>query len=164
MSEFWSALSSIGTILAVIVALWQTHRPKVRNLLVSKTFIEKENDGILEMIVTLDNIGDVSIIVTECGFSMVDIGRKALYVTYENIKCIEKRKINTIETSMNKYIENSEFPLLIKSGDSALIRYRYDFGRPFNIDGEDISSTREYKQFKNGVILVRDSRNKNYIG
>ena len=65
---FWTALSAVGTIGAVIVALWKTLRPKSRKLLVNSTFSQYIDKKTLEFVITLENRGDVPIIIKECGF------------------------------------------------------------------------------------------------
>ena len=85
---FWTALSAVGTIGAVIVALWQILRPKSRKLLVSSTFSQYLDKKMLEFVITLENMGDVPMIIKECGFGKYTTKEgNQKFLTGKNNKC-----------------------------------------------------------------------------
>ena len=161
---FWTALSAVGTIGAVIVALWQILRPKSRKLLVSSTFSQYLDKKMLEFVITLENMGDVPIIIKECGFGKFTTKEgNQKFLTGKNVKFIDKKLINVIDTSMNNYVNDAKFPLLIKSGEAVLITYEYISEKSFEFDDEFITQQTEYKSFTKRIAVVRDSRNKIYL-
>lgn len=161
---FWTALSAVGTIGAVIVALWQTLRSKSRKLSVSSTFSQYIDKKTLELVITLENIGGVPIIIKECGFGKFTVKEgNQKFLTDKNVKFIDKKLINVIDTTMNNYINDAKFPLLIKSGEAVLITYEYISEKSFEFDDEFITQQTEYKYFTEGIAVVKDSRNVIYL-
>ena len=118
----------------------------------------------LEFVITLENMGDVPIIIKECGFGKFTTKEgNQKFLTGKNVKFIDKKLINVIDTSMNNYVNDAKFPLLIKSGEAVLITYEYISEKSFEFDDEFITQQTEYKYFTKRIAVVRDSRNKIYL-
>lgn len=159
---FWSALSAIGTIGAVIVALWQILKRKKRKLVITTTTSEEFNTGKFEFTVTVDNVGDTSVIIKECGFACKPNSNCSDYFAC-SLKSLVGRfiKIKDIDISFNSYIKNQQFPLMIKSGESALIEYSImvpNFQvKNHTIVAYDEQINRGLINFRNALFVVRDT-------
>lgn len=165
---FWSALSAFGTIGAVIVALWQILKPKKRKLVVNESTSDDLDIGRFEYTVTVDNVGDTSVIIKECGFARKPNSNCSNYLAC-SLKSLVGRfiKVKDIDTSFNLYIKNQQFPLMIKSGESALIEYSIMVPN-FQVENHTIVASdkqinRELTIFRNALFVVRDTLLKTYF-
>lgn len=155
---FWSALSAIGTIGAVIVALWQILKPKKRKLVVNASYTV--DFGRFEFTATVDNVGDSPVIIKECGFGQYLKGNDYHYILNRNRSPLTRVKY--IDVSLNKY-KNVQFPMMVKAGESVLIEYSYSFpvfeGKEAILDTND----KTIKIFQTALFVVRDSLAKMYF-
>ncbi|QQP28302.1 hypothetical protein [Lactobacillus ultunensis] len=142
-STFWTAVSAIGTLLAVIVSLYIANHPKkktkiiVRNIYIIPTIYGKSSDT-FQVIITVLNLGDLPIIIYQCGI----LGSN-----------------NSLETTYNKYIVTQNYAgKIIKAGDAAEIKY--NFGNSFNND-----NPYGYNQIftKGARFAIRDTTNNIYF-
>lgn len=134
---FWEALSAIGTLLAVIVSLYLANRKEkaYRRLDVSNTTTYQFDNGIIGLVVTLDNIGNRPIVIQECG-SVVG---------------------NVINTTYNKYLTTDFKPQIIGVGEALILKYQKEIGKSFK--EEDIENGTVKDIFSGKRFGVRDSRN-----
>ena len=136
-SIFWEALSAIGTILAVIVSLYLASRKEksYRVLDVGNTTTYHYDEGIIDLVVTLDNIGNRPIVIQECGSIMG----------------------NRIDTTDNKYLTTTFEHQIIKAGEAIILKYQKKVGTSF--EDKDIESGKIKDIFEGKPVGVRDSRN-----
>lgn len=158
---FWSALSAIGTIGAVIVALWQILKPKKRKLVVNTSTSEDFNIGRFEFTVTVDNVGDSPVIIKDCGFAQCLKDNGYQYILRRNRSPLTRVKY--IDISLNKHMENTQFPMMVKAGESALIVYSYSVP-VFEVKEDTLGADdKTVKTFRTALFVVRDSLARKYF-
>lgn len=138
---FWTAISAIGTVAAVIVSLYLASRSEQprRKLDIQAMTTYHFSDGKIIYTVTIDNLGNRNIILVDYGFN--DKGR--------------------INTSFNYLLKKPLKPITIQAGDSVLIQYEYDFGHPIGSDeSTEIAENPINRVFRKGRFIACDSTNK----
>ena len=137
--SFWNALNAIGTLSAVLVSLHLASRKKKAELSLHKhrTY---HKDGKIDLIITIKNLGDAPIAITEFGFSRI-VKRDDIFI------------------DCHTFLKD-EFqlkPVVILAGNIHLIQFELD-----------PSIKPEYKIVKKQIenrfytFVVRDSENKHY--
>ena len=68
-APIWNALTAIGTLAAVILLLYLANRDKkiIRKLHIAQQFTEFYSEGEIYLFVTIENVGNVPIILSSCG-------------------------------------------------------------------------------------------------
>lgn len=136
-NPFWSFLGSISTFLALFVPLYLSRRKKtVRKLNVYQQFKEDYKEGKIELIITVENIGDVPIILN-------------------NLGCQDKKK-NFIRKDIQKYYNGEEI-LLIDPKETKILTYNYKFEKPFQEGDNSIYSSNEYKLLSRAIFKAQDT-------
>ena len=158
---FWSALSAIGTIGAVIVALWQILKPKKRKLVVNTITSEYFDIGRFEFTATVDNVGDSPVIIKECGFAQCLKNNGYQHILNRNRSPFTRVKY--IDISLNEHLKNKQFPKMVKAGESVLIEYSYNVPDFEVKDGTLVTRDKTVKTFRTALFVVRDSLTKEYF-
>lgn len=137
LTNFWQALSAIGTMLAVFVSLYFAIRDRItrKKLNIYQQFKIYYDDGKIKIFLTIENLGNTPIIINEYGN--------------------ETEYLNEIDTTINDYLVREYEPILIKAGDSILLEYSYSYNYKFK--EEEIMDTFEYNLFKNRNFRIEDS-------
>lgn len=158
---FWSALSAIGTIGAVIVALWQILKPKKRKLVVNTSYTVDFDIGRFEFTATVDNVGDSPVIIKECGFAQCLKDNGYHYIPDGNRSPLTKVKY--IYVDLNKHRINVQFPMMVKAGESKLIEYSYNVPDFEVKDGRMVTRDKTVEIFQTALFVVQDSLLKIYF-
>lgn len=158
---FWFALSAIGTVGAVIVALWQILKPKKRKLVVNTITSEDIITGKFEFTVTVDNVGDYPVIIKDCGFAQCLKDNGYQYILNRNKSSLTRVKY--IDIDLNKHIKNIQFPMTIKAGESALIEYSYKVPDFEVKECTLVTNDETVKTFRTALFVVRDTLLKIYF-
>ena len=142
----WEAITAIGTIGAVILSLHFARENKkiVKDLNITQQFTECFEEGKIKKIITIENLGNASIVINEYG-----TGNKSSNMLY---------------TDINKYLIKPSKPpklILIKAGDATLIEYGHSYNHKFK-EGEK-SDTPEYKLLEKNNFKVRDTLGNTYV-
>lgn len=136
-NPFWSFLGSISTFFAVILSLYLSRRKKpLRKLNIYQQFKEDYREGKIELIITVENIGDLPIILN-------------------NLGCQDKKK-NIIRKDIQKYYEGKEI-LLIAPKEAKIITYSHKFEKPFQEGDNSIYSSYEYKLLSSAKFKAQDT-------
>lgn len=142
---FWNAISAIATTAAVIVSLYLANRDKKpkRKLDVTNTIYSNWNKGTIELVITLENVGNRLIIIRDCGrLARID-GRAGLDTTY------------------NMYLKDFKEPKTVEIGETVTITYLCERGRSYT--EEEIQKDEMYKVFEKSFFVVRDMQGKIYF-
>ena len=136
---------AIGTISSVIASLYLANRKfkVVRKLNIVKQFKEPYSKGEIYMFITIENIGNVPIILDEYGRELA-----------------EK---NYIMTDIQEFIVNKDEFIMIKPNEAKLVTYKYNFGCPFEENDSKICNSREYKLFTTAKFKAKDTLGNYYI-
>lgn len=138
---FWSAISAISTFLAVLVSLWLARRRKKVELSLHQYWTYC-TDGRIDIIITVKNVGDLPVAITDFGFCHKS----------------ERRKI---DTTCKRFLKNKSLnrPFIILAGDIQLIEFEL-----IPRQKDDYYYNRIKKQIENkwSRFVVRDSENKHY--
>lgn len=112
-STFWTAVSAIGTLLAIVVSLYLANRTKRKTKIVVKSIYTTpliDCDKPFKVIITILNLGDVPIIIDECGIFEAD---------------------DSLDTTYNKYIVDQNYVgTIVHVGEATKIEY--NFGNSFD--------------------------------
>ena len=140
----WTAVSAISTLLAVLVALFL---PIIQNRTKRKLEINTQittfgYDGMIRIVVTVDNIGNRNISITGIGLECKD----------------------GINIDFNKFLENSDLnnSFIINNGETMIISYLYNHKMPF--DESDETNIKILEAFKKRRFVLRDSLGNLYKG
>lgn len=138
---FWSAISAISTFLAVLVSLWLARRRKKIGLSLHQ-YWTYWNDGRIDLIITVKNVGDFPVAITEFGFC----------------KKSNKRRINT---ACKRFLKDKSLnrPFKILAGDIQLIEFELI---PHQEDDYYYNLVKKQIESKRLRFVVRDSENKHY--
>lgn len=132
--------------------LFKSHK---EGLDITRDFNQDFETGIITLTMTVENNTNRPIHILQCGFA-VHNGKVLPYKSAMN----PNLEINTIDVTYNKYLRDLELPLTIKSKDSELIVLRHQLKDYDVVENEDIESKElEYKIFKNGLFVMKDSKN-----
>lgn len=133
----WTAMSAISTLLAVLVALFL---PIIQNRTKRKLEINTQittfgYDGMIRIVVTVDNIGNRNISITGIGLECKD----------------------GIVVDFNKFLENPNLnnSFIINNGETMIISYMYNHKMPF--DESDETNIKILEAFKKRRFVLRDS-------
>ena len=112
-APIWNALTAIGTLTAVILSLYLANRDKkiIRKLHIAQQFRESYSEGEIYLFVTIENVGNVPIILSS-------YGRKY----NEN---------NTIMKDIQEFLDGKDEFIMIKPNEAKVVTYKYNFGSPF---------------------------------
>ncbi|WP_367121227.1 hypothetical protein [Staphylococcus capitis] len=138
---FWSAFTAISTFLAVLVALFYPiyQNRSQRKLEIHQSINYDFENGLVRLVITIDNIGNRNILIHSMGF-MIE---------------------NKLNITQNKLLKNSEMrpPFIIKRKDTNIIIYEYNHGKSFtDEESEDLDINREFHK----KIVFLDSLEKTY--
>jgi hypothetical protein len=138
-APIWDALSAIGTLAAVLLSLYLANIDKkiTRKLHITQQFRESYFDGGIYLFVTIENVGNVPIILS-------DYGRK----------CNER---NTIMKDIQQYLNGKDEFIMIKPNEAKVVTYKHNFGSPFKENDAQICNTPEYKLFAEAKFKGQDS-------
>lgn len=138
---FWSAFTAISTFLAVLVALFYPiyQNCSQRKLEIHQSINYDFENGLVRLVVTIDNIGNRNILINSMGF-------------------MTENKINITQ---NKLLKISEMrpPFIIKKNDTKIIIYEYNHGKSFtDEESKDLDINRDFHK----KIVLLDSSGKTY--
>ncbi len=139
-------ITSIGTLGAVIVALFYSHKAvsKKKKLKINRQFSEHFLENYIKLTITIENIGNTPVILSKYGYTD---GKEKDYF-YEDL---------------NKYILNKKDIILINPNQAELIEYRYDFKVKFSESMVHAwRETNEYKKFLNIIFYAEDTSGQRY--
>ena len=145
-APIWNVMAAIGTICAVIVSLYLANREKkiVRKLYIGQQIKELYEQGAISLIVTIENIGNVPIILNSYG------------------RRWSKGSSEDIMTDINKFLSDKEEYILLKPNDAKVIEYKHSFNRTFREGDSTIYNTYEYKLFYNAIFIAKDTYGNSY--
>lgn len=135
-SVFWEAMTSIGTIGAVITSLYLANR-KVRlyrKLEVNNSVTYHYDQGSIILSVVIENIGNRAIVIKNCGII----------------------RGNILDTTYNKYLKEPFKSLTLEVGKVHILDYEYNVGINFN--DNDVENDQVNKVFLKQNFGVQDSR------
>ena len=115
----------------------------VRKLNIVKQFKESHSKGEIYMFITIENIGNVPIILDEYGRELA-----------------EK---NYIMTDIQEFIVNKDEFIMIKPNEAKLVTYKYNFGCPFEENDSKICNSCEYKLFTKTKFKAKDTLGNYYL-
>lgn len=141
---FWNAISAISTFLAVLVSLWLARRRKKIKLSLHQYWTYWD-DGRIDLIITVKNVGDFPVAITEFGFCDKSDKRN-------------KRKINT---DCKRFLKDKSLnrPFKILAGDIQLIEFELI---PHQEDDYYYNLIKNQIESNGSRFVVRDSENKHY--
>ena len=144
-APIWNVLVAIGTVSSVIVSLYLANRKSkvVRKLNIVKQFKESCSKGEIYMLITIENIGNVPIILDEYGR--------------------EFAKKNYIMTDIQEFIVNKDEFIMIKPNEAKLVTYKYNFGCPFEENYSKICNSREHQLFTKTKFKAKDTLGNYYL-
>ncbi|MBS6729355.1 MAG: hypothetical protein KH260_08700 [Lachnospiraceae bacterium oral taxon 082] len=144
-APIWNVLVAIGTVSSVIVSLYLANRKSkvVRKLNIVKQFKESYSKGEIYMLITIENIGNVPIILDEYGR--------------------EFAKKNYIMTDIQEFIVNKDEFIMIKPNEAKLVTYKYNFGCPFEENYSKICNSCEYQLFTKTKFKAKDTLGNYYL-
>ncbi len=137
ISSVWNVLTAISTCAAVIVSLYLANRSNrlVRKLHISQQLIEDYSSGRIYLLVTIENVGNVPIVLN-------DYGRKFN---------------NSIMKDIQKYLDGKYEPIVIHPNDVKVVTYTYNFGCKFEENDKTICSSHQYKLFRESNFMAEDT-------
>lgn len=136
-NPFWSFLGSISTFLALFLSLYLSRRKKpVRKLNIYQQFKEEYKEGRIDLIITVENVGDVPIILNNLGS--------------------KDKKKNIIRKDIQKYYDGKEI-LLIAPKETKILTYSYKFEKPFQEGDNSIYSSNEYQLLSRAIFKAQDT-------
>ena|GEM_PF-2414520 len=137
-SNIWNVISSLSTFAAVIVSLYLANRVKARRILIiNQQFRENFFLGEICLLVTIENVGDVPIILN-------NYGRK----TNEN---------NVIMKDIQEFLKGKDEFIMIRPQEAKLITYKYKFGHPFKEYDIKIHDSSQYKLLSKAIFIAEDT-------
>ncbi|WP_455035598.1 hypothetical protein [Lachnoanaerobaculum gingivalis] len=138
-APIWNALTAIGTLTAVILSLYLANRDKkiIRKLHIAQQFRESYSEGEIYLFVTIENVGNVPIILSS-------YGRKY----NEN---------NTIMKDIQEFLDGKDEFIMIKPNEAKVVTYKYNFGSPFKKNDAKICNSPEYKLFTKAKFKFQDT-------
>ncbi len=138
---FWDVFTAISTFLAVMVSLYLANREKriIRKLNINQQFTESFDKGEIQLLVTIENLGNVPIILNNYGD-----GRNI----NEN---------NVIMTNIQKFLDGNNDYILIPPKEAKLIIYKHNFGRAYKEGDETICNSNEYRLLSNSTFKAQDT-------
>ena len=138
-APIWNALTAISTLAAVFISLYLVNRDEkiIRKLHIAQQFTEFYSEGEIYLFVTIENVGNVPIILSSCG-------RKS------NGK-------NAIIKDIQKFLVGKDEFIMIKSNEAKVVTYKYNFGSPFEENDAKICSSPEYKLFTEAKFKAQDT-------
>ena len=138
-APIWNALTAIGTLAAVILSLYLANRDKkiIRKLHIAQQFRESYSEGKIYLFVTIENVGNVPIILSS-------YGRKF----NEN---------NTIMKDIQEFLDGKDEFIMIKPNEAKVVIYKYNFGSPFEENDTKICNSPEYKLFTKAKFKAQDT-------
>ena len=141
----WNVLTSISTFLAVLISLWLANRKKklVRKLKISQQFCISYTNSEIKSIVTIENIGNVPIILNNFG------------------RCGKER--NTIMKDIQKFYDGEDEILFISPNEAKLISYSYKFNARFQEGDAKIQLTSQYNLLNSFIFKAQDTLGNYYI-
>lgn len=139
---FWSALSAISTFLAVLVSLWLARRKRKTELSLN-LYKTVWFDGKIDLIITVKNVGDFPIVITQFGFCKI----------YDR---------ETIDTTCKRFLKDPSLnnPFKILSGDIQLIEFELIPSPQDEYYYDLINNRIENPSF---CFVVRDSENRHHF-
>ena len=137
---FWNAFSAISTFLAVLVSLWLARRRKKIKLSLHQ-YCTYWTDGRIDLIITVKNVGDLPVAITEFGF------------------CHKNNR--TINTACKRFLKDKSLnrPFKILAGDIQLLEFELI---PHQKDDYYYNLIKKQIESKWSRFVVRDSENKHY--
>lgn len=137
-SGIWNVISSLSTFAAVIVSLYLANRVKVKRILnIKQQFRENFSLGEICLLVTIENLGDVPIILN-------NYGRK----TNENM---------VIMKDIQEFLKGKDEFIMIRPQEAILITYEYKFGHPFKEYDIEIHDSSQYKLLSKASFIAEDT-------
>ena len=138
-APIWNALTAIGTLAAVILSLYLSNRDKkkIRKLHITQQFRESYSEGEICLLVTIENVGNVTIILSSCGR-----------------KCTEN---NIIIKDIQEFLDGKDEFIMIRPNEAKLLTYKYNFGCPFEKNDAKICNSPEYKLFAKVEFKSQDT-------
>ena len=132
---FWTAISTIGTLMAVIVSLYLANRRRKKAVILDEYTTPKNNSGkTFKVIITILNVGEMPIIIDICGIAEFP---------------------HSLEDTYNKYIVTPNYVgKIVRANDATTIEY--DFGKDF--DKKDEYGYRKIFE-KRAIFTIRDTTN-----
>lgn len=132
---FWTAISAIGTLMAVIVSLYLANRRRKKAVILDEHTTPKNNSGkTFKVIITILNVGEMPIIIDTCGIAEFP---------------------HSLEDTYNKYIVTPDYVgKIVRANDATTIEY--DFGKDF--DKKDEYGYRKIFE-KRAIFTIRDTTN-----
>lgn len=138
---FWTALSAISTFFAVLVSLWLARRKRKTELSLHQ-YCTYWNEGKIDLIITVKNVGDLPIAITDFGFC--------------NVK--DRR---TIDTTCKMFLKDKSLnkPFKILAGDIQLIEFEL-----LHTDRDEYYYNLIKNQIESNLFsfVVRDSENRHH--
>lgn len=138
-APIWNALTAASTLFAVVISLYLANRDKKikRKLHITQHFTESYSEGKIYLLVTVENVGNVPIILNS-------YGRKY-------------NKNNIIMKDIQEFLDGKDEFIMIKPDEAKVITYQYDFGSPFKENDPKICSSNEYKLFTEAKFKAQDT-------
>lgn len=142
-SNIWNVITSLSTLAAVIVSLYLANRVKTkRRLKIAQQFKKNYSLGEIYLLVTIENVGDVPIILN-------NYGRK----TNDN---------RVIMKDIQEFLKGKDEFIMIRPQEAKLITYEYKFGHPFKDYDIKIHDSYQYKLLSRASFIAEDTRGKFY--
>ena len=144
ISLFIQALIAVGTIGAVIISLYYSHKSEKieRELQIHSQFTERFNveKPYVCLMVTIENTGNVPIVLDQIG------------------RTDGKNKNVIYVDDMNKYLVNDRGLILIKPNEACIIEYRKVFDDQISaVSVDNWRESSDYKFLNNAVFYAKDT-------
>ena len=138
-APIWNALTAIGTVAVVFISLYLANRDKkiIRKLHIAQQFTESYSEGEIYLLVTIENVGNVPIILSSCG-------RKS-------------NEKNVIMKDIQKFLVGKDEFIMIKPNEAKVVTYKHKFGSTFKENDAKICSSPEYKLFTEATFKAQDT-------
>ena len=138
-SNIWNVITSISTLSAIIVSLYLANREKkiIRKLHISQQFSDYYSKGEAYLIVTIENVGNVPIILYSCG-------RK-------------DDNSNEINQDIQDYLVDKEEYIMIKPNEAKILTYKCFTSIPLNEQSKFMYKQKSYKLLKKAKFRAQDT-------
>lgn len=137
--DIWDIITSLSTLAAVVTSLWLAYRKDriKRRLHIAKQFSEHYEDGEIRLLVTIENTGNVPIILNNYGR--------------------QTNNDNYIMNDIQEFLDGKFEFILIKPNEAKLIIYKHNFGKKFKENDIDICNSHEYKLLSKAIFKAQDT-------
>lgn len=138
-SNIWNVITSISTVSAIMVSLYLANREKkiIRKLHIAQQFRDYYSKGESYLIVTIENVGNVPIILYSCG-------RK-------------DDNSNEINQDIQDYLIDKEEYIMIKPNEAKILTYKCFTGKPLNEQSKFMYKQYSYKLLKKAKFRAQDT-------